>query len=254
MGFRELTMIDVRELLRRRQAGESVRRAARECGADGELTDEVVARVAAMVQRRPAPPASEAWKALVPVRSRIETWLSGERPLRLVRIHELLVREGIAVSYSTLRRYVQRELGFGGPRITVRLADTAPGEEAQIDFGHVGWIVDVTDKRRKLWVLIVTLSFSRHMFVWPTLTQTVSDVCEGLDDAWRFFPGVPKRVVLDNASSMVTTPDAQAPVLQRAFQEYAQARGILVDPCARTAPAGQGPRAGEHAQPGLERG
>jgi hypothetical protein len=129
MGFRELTMIDVRELLRRRQAGESVRRAARECGADrktvkryyeaaeqcgadGELTDEVVARVAAMVQGRPAPPASDAWKALVPVRSRIEAWLSAERPLRLVRIHELLLREGIAVSYSTLRRYVQRELGF----------------------------------------------------------------------------------------------------------------------------------------------
>jgi transposase len=257
MGFRELTMIDVRELLRRRQAGESVRRAARECGADrktvrryyeaaercradGELTDDVVACVAAMVQGRTAPPASEPWRALVPVRSRIEAWLAAERPLRLVRIHELLVREGIAVSYSTLRRYVQRELGFGGPRITVRLADTAPGEEAQIDFGHVGWIVDVTDKRRKLWVLIVTLSFSRHMFVWPTLTQTVSDVCEGLDAAWRFFPGVPRRVVLDNASSMVTTPDAHAPVLQRAFQEYAQARGILVDPARVRRPQDKG--------------
>ena len=34
MGFRELTIIDVRELLRRRPAGESARRAARECGAD----------------------------------------------------------------------------------------------------------------------------------------------------------------------------------------------------------------------------
>jgi hypothetical protein len=75
----------------------------------------------------------------------------------------------------------------------VRLADTAPGEEAQVDFGHVGWIVDVPRKRHKLWTLIVTLSFSRYMFVWPTLTQTVSDVCEGLDEAWRFF--VPKRVV-----------------------------------------------------------
>jgi hypothetical protein len=45
----------------------------------------------------------------------------------------------VQVSYSTLRRYLQRELGLGGPRVTVRLADTAPGEEAQVDFGHVGW-------------------------------------------------------------------------------------------------------------------
>jgi len=249
MGFRELTMIDVRELLRRRQAGESVRRVARECGTDrktvrryykaaeqcgvragSELTDELVAEVAKLVQTRPAAAPSEAWKVLVPVRDRIEAWLSAERPLRLVRIHELLAREGVRVSYSTLRRYVQRELGVGGPRITVRLADTAPGEEAQVDFGHVGWLVDITDKRRKLWALIVTLSFSRYMFVWPTLTQTVADVCEGLDEAWRFFGGIPKRAVLDNASSMVTVPNAQAPVLQRSFQEYAQARGFLVDP------------------------
>jgi len=195
-----------------------------------ELSDELIARVAMLVQGRPAPPPSDAWKTLVPVRARIEAWLSAERPLRLVRVHELLAREGIVVSYSTLRRYVQRELGIGGPRVTVRLAETAPGEEAQVDFGHVGWLADVTGKRRKLWALITTLSFSRYMFVWPTLTQTVSDVCEGLDEAWRFFGGITKRLVLDNASSMVTVPSAQAPVLQRSFQEYAQARGILVDP------------------------
>jgi hypothetical protein len=69
-----------------------------------------------------------------------------------------------------------------------------------------------------------------NMFVWPTFTQTVSDVCEGLDEAWCFFGGITKRLVLDNASSMVTVPSAQAPVLQRSFQEYAHARGILVDP------------------------
>ena len=144
MGFRELTMVDVRELLRRYQAGESTRRTARECGADRktvkryyeaaeqcgvrvgvELTDAVVGEVARRIQARPAPAPSDAWKALVPVRDRIEAWLQAERPLRLVRIRELLAREGIAVSYSTLRRYAQREFGFGGPRVTVRLADAA---------------------------------------------------------------------------------------------------------------------------------
>jgi len=163
-----------------------------------------------------------------------------ERPLRLVRIRELLAREGIKVSYSTLRRYAQSEFGVGGPRVTVRLSDTPPGEEAQIDFGHVGWITDITSQRRKLWALIVTLSFSRHMFVWPTLTQTVSDVCEGLDAAWRFFGGIPKRAVIDNASSMVTVASAQAPGLQRSFREYAQARGILVDPARVRRPQDKG--------------
>lgn len=258
MAFRELSMIDVKELLRRRQAGESVRRAARECGADrktvkryydaaeacsvtagSELTDQLVAEVASRVQARPASAPSDAWQALVPHRARIEGWLSGERALRLVRIHELLGRDGIRVSYNTLRRYVQKELGVGAPRVTVRLSDTPPGEEAQIDFGHVGWLMH-EGRRRKLWALIVTLSFSRYMFVWPSLTQTVKDVCEGLDAAWCFFGGIPRRVILDNASSMVTTANAQAPVLQRAFQEYAQARGFLVDPARVRRPQDKG--------------
>lgn len=248
MAFRELSMIEVKELLFRFKAGESVRRVARECGADrktvrryyeaadecgvrdsAELTDELVGKVAARVQGRPASQPSDAWNALVPQRARIEAWLTGDSPLRLVRVHELLAREGVQVSYNTLRRYVQRELGVGGPRVTVRLADTPAGEEAQVDFGHVGWLME-HGKRRKLWVLIVTLSFSRYMFVWPTLTQTVKDVCEGLDAAWGFFGGVPQRLVLDNASSMVTLANPRAPVLQRAFQEYAQSRGIFVDP------------------------
>ena len=259
MAYRELTMIDVKELLRRLQAGQSVRRVARESGADRKtvrryaeaaercglepgvaLTDEWVAEVARAVQGRPAPAPSEAWQTLVPWRPRIEAWLSGERPLRLVRVHELLEREGVDVSYNTLRRYVQRELGLGGPRVTVRLAEAPPGEEAQVDFGHVGWLVEEGGKRRKLWALLVTLSYSRHLFVWPTLTQTVRDVCEGLDAAWRFFGGVPRRLVLDNASSMVTLPHAQAPVLQRAFQEYAHARGLFIDPARVRRPQDKG--------------
>ena len=45
-------------------------------------------------------------------RPRIEHWLKAERPLRLVRVHELLAREGVEVSYTTLRRFAHDELGY----------------------------------------------------------------------------------------------------------------------------------------------
>jgi hypothetical protein len=64
------------------------------------------------------------------------------------------------------------------------------GQEAQIDFELRGTIIDGEGKPRRLWTLIVSLSFSRYTFVWPTFTQTVQDVCAGLDAAWRFFGGV----------------------------------------------------------------
>lgn len=249
MSFRELTMIDVREVLRRLQAGQSARKVARDgvvdrktaaryfeaaeacgVGTTTELTDALVAQIAQRVQARPAMPPSEAFKALEAQRKRIEDWLTGERPLRLVRVHELLVRDGIEVSYTTLRRYVHTQLGWRERPVTVRVDDPPFGEEAQIDFGHVGWITDDDGVRRKLWVLVVVLAASRYMYVWPTLVQTTAALCEGLDAAWRFFGGIAKRIVPDNMTAAVVRADAQSPTIQRAFVEYAQARGIFVDP------------------------
>lgn len=248
MSFRELTMIDVREVVRRWQAGQSARAIARESGTDRKtvvryvgaaeacglgkesvLSDEIVAEVAQRVQARPLAPPSDARKTLQGHRERIEGWLRAERPLRLVRVHELLARDGVDVGYTTLRRFAHDELGWRERPVTVRIDDPPPGDEAQVDFGLMGHVM-VDGARRRLWAFIVTLSCSRYQFVWPTFTQTVDDVCAGLDAAWAFFGGVVRRLVLDNATSMVVRADAQSPTLQRAFAEYVQLRGVFADP------------------------
>jgi transposase len=250
MSFRELTMIDVKEVLRRWQAGQSARRIARESGTDRktvsryiesaqscglvptqtEIGDDVVAEIAQRVQARPMMTPSNAWKALEAQRPRIEEWLRRERPLRLVRVRELLARDGVEVAYMTLYRYAHRELGWRERPTTIRIDDPPLGDEAQIDFGLMGHVLDADGKKKRLWVLIVTLSNSRYQFVFPTFTQTVEDVCAGLDAAWRFFGGMPRRIVLDNASSMIVRADAQSPTLNKSFAEYVQARGIFADP------------------------
>ena len=101
MSFRELTMIDVREVLRRWQAGQSARQMAREgvvsrrtatryidaaeelgLVQSSELTDEVVRTVAERVQARPEPEPSDVRQVLERHRLRIEHWL--EHDLTLV--------------------------------------------------------------------------------------------------------------------------------------------------------------------------
>lgn len=164
-------------------------------------------------------------------RDRIEGWLTQKRPLRLTKVHTLLARDyGVEVSYATLRRFAIDELGFGQRKPTVRVADAPAGEEAQVDFGKMGELYDaVAGRMRALYVLVVTLSFSRYQFVWPTYEQTTTAVCEGLDEAWLFFGGVVARIVPDNASSMVSKADPLAPRIVDAFADYAQARGLFVD-------------------------
>lgn len=249
MSFRELTMIDVKEVLRRWQAGQSARQlaregvvgrrtatryieAAKELGVtlDAELTDDAVRAVAERVQARPASSPSETRRLLEQQRLRIEQWLEHDPPLTLVRVQELLERDGVVVAYTTLRRYAHDELGWKERGPTVLIDDPPPGEEAQIDFGHVGYVTSDDGRRRKLWVLIVTLSMSRYQFAWPTFTQTVESVCEALDAAWRFFGGVVQRVVMDNMSAAVVRADAMDPGINPSFAEYAQARGFFVDP------------------------
>lgn len=249
MSFRELTMIDVKEVLRRWAAGQSARQIAREgvvsrrtvaryieaatslgLAPSDELTDERVRGVAQCVQARPLPAVSDPRQLLEKRRVQIEQWLKQAEPLTLVRIHELLARDGTEVSYATLRRWAQATLGIGARSPTVRVDDPPAGEEAQVDFGLMGYVTGAAGKRRKLHVLIVTLPMSRYQFVWPTFLQTTEALVDGLDAAWKFFGGVTLRLVLDNTSAAIVRASAQDPTIHPSFAEYAQARGFFIDP------------------------
>ena len=246
MAFRELTMIEIREVLRRHASGQSLRQIARETGLDRktvrryvaaadqaqvvETTDGGIQKVAHRVQARPLPPRSAQRSMLVPHVERLRGWLFDDG-LRLTKVHELLRRHGVEVGYPTLRRFVIDELGWHKPSPTVRLDDPAPGHEAQVDFALMGMVDDPdTGRRRKLWALLVTLSFSRHLFVWPTFEQTTASVIEGLDAAWDFFGGVTRHVLPDNTKAIVVTAHNTAPKIQQVFAEYAQHSGFFVDP------------------------
>jgi transposase len=249
LGFRELTMMEVRDVLRRLAAGQSLREIARTTGLDrktvrryaeaaagsgwradqSELGEALVAEVARRVQDRAAPTPSDERAELHRQREHISQWL--ESGLRLTKIHVLLKRSGMSASYATLRRFAQDEFGWGKRVASVRLDDPAPGEEAQIDFGCMGTMLDrETGRTRKLWVLVVHLSCSRYSFVYPTFTQDVLAVCAGLDAAWAFFDGVPQRIVPDNMKTIVQSAHATSPRLNDAFRDYAEARGLFVDP------------------------
>jgi transposase len=248
LGFRVLTMMEVREVLRRLGAGQALREVARATmldrktvrryaeaaaasGFDATATvpsEALVAEVARRVQERPVPPLSDERMTLARERARIAAWL--EDGLRLTKVHVLLEREGITASYATLRRFAQDELGWGKRAVSVRLEEPVPGDEAQIDFGCMGMMFDPeTGRERKLWVLVVHLTHSRYSFVYPTFTQDLPAVCAGLDAAWKFFGGVPQRIVPDNMKTIVVSAHATNPRLNDAFRDYAEARGLFVD-------------------------
>ena len=158
-------------------------------------------------------------------------WLNADR-LQVTRILELLLERGCEVSYTSLRRFIQhRNWGRRRNLGTVRMADTAPGEVVELDFGRLGLIHDPgTGRRRTVWALLLVLGYSRHCFVWPTFSQTLEDVIAGLEAAWAFFGGIPKYMVVDNFPAALAGADALHPRLTRGFLEYSQHRGFICDP------------------------
>ena len=109
------------------------------------------------------------------------------RELGMWEILEMLRRvhrgERERASYSSLHRFATPACGFqNARRVTMRVAEAAPGELAEMDFGRLGPVPDPeTGRRRVLHVLIVTLVHSRHQYVHIMHTQTLRDLIETLE-------------------------------------------------------------------------
>src|SRR5512134_3722805 len=173
MGYRELGMVELREIVRRWQGGEGVRAIARATGMDrktiaeylrvaqaagvqpdgGPPSDEQLTTIAAA--RHPGRPSnteapSPELDALRPHTAQIRAWLTDG--LRLTKIYRRLRDQGLPVSYSSLYRFARAACDFGAPAMTVRVAEPPPGEVAEVDFGVLGlWQDPATARRRRVY-------------------------------------------------------------------------------------------------------
>src|SRR5205823_4727671 len=170
----------------------------------------------------------EGWERCHDKRAFIEDLL--DRRIRLTKIGKLLARQGVAISYPTLRRFAMAELGFGQGARTIAVADCGPGEELQCD---TGWMThfepDLFGKRRRFLAWIFTSVLSRHRYVHPVLRETTQTAIEACEAAWEFFGGIFRVLIIDNTKAIVHTPDPLGAKIVRAFLEYAQLRGFVVD-------------------------
>ena len=251
MTFREVDVVEVREVLRCWLAGDGLRTAAQRAGVDrktarryvaaaqaaglvrqdgvGQLTDELVGVVIGAVRPVRSTGHGAAWDALVAQEALIREWVG--KDLQLTNIHGKLTRRGVVVPYRTLHRFACERCGFGARQPTVRIADGDPGVECQIDFARMGLIGDPSTGRARVGhALIFTAVYSRHMFVWITYSQTLDAMIAGCEAAWAFFGGVFKVLIPDNMSPIVANADPINPTFTTGWLDYAQARGFGTDP------------------------
>ena len=260
MAFREVSVYQIKEALRRWMKGEGERPIARavgfdrktarryiqaavelgieRCGNEDQLTDELIGQIVEAVRPHRSDGHGQAWRTLLGEEERIKQWI--DQGLTVVKIGVLLQRSGVQVPPRTLARFAVQRCGAAKKSVTVRVDDPPPGIELQVDFGYMGLIAD-GEKRRKFQALIFTACFSRHVFVWPTFSQTTQEVIAGFEAAWLYFGGVFPVVIPDNMKSIVIEAENCAPRFNDVFLEYAQSRGFYID-AARVATPTDKPR------------
>jgi transposase len=251
VAFREVDVIEVREVLRAWLAGQGLRTVAQRAGVDrktarryvqaaeaaglvrdggvGQLSDELIGEVIAQVRPARSGGHGMAWQALEAQQPQIAAWV--DQDLTVAKISILLERRGVRVPYRTLHRFCVQRCGSGRATSTVRVVDGEPGVECQLDFARLGLLADpAVGRRRVVHGLIFTAVFSRHMFVWLSFSQTLQAIIAGCEAAWRFFGGVFGVLVPDNTTAIVADADPVNPRFTVGWLDYAQYCGFATDP------------------------
>jgi transposase len=174
---------------------------------------------------------------LEPLGEIIQGWLA--EGFTLSRIQELLhERHGWMGSYETLKRRTRplRENRAAFVRI-----ETAPGEEAQVDFGLMGSLWDPFEKKeRKVWLFLMTLSHSRFAYGELVWRQDVETWLACHRRAFEYFGGVPRKMVIDNLKAAILKAALYDSQVHRAYAECAEHYGFVISPCRVATPRHKG--------------
>jgi len=131
----------------------------------------------------------------------IEQTLREYPRLRSTRLYDMLRERGYTGSPRTVRTYVAAVRPERKPEAFLRL-ETLPGEQAQVDWAHVGRM-PVPGGERALWAFVIVLSYSRALWGELVLDLSADSLARSLTRAAVYFQGVTRQWLFDNAKTVV---------------------------------------------------
>jgi len=255
MSGRRIDVLDIRELIRLARAGESNREIARllHSGRNTVVAYRAWAEqhhllsgdlpspdeVARLLEQ--APPTACGWPGPVSSVEPHRAFVVDQRArgVEIATVYRRLCEDhGYTGSYGSVLRFVNA-LEPATPEVTLRI-ERPPGEEAQVDFGYAGLMLDGDGQPRRAWGFVMTLSYSRHQYDEFVFDQRVETWLRLHQHAFEYFGGVPHKIVLDNLKAGIVKAGFEDPQVQRAYRECAEHYGFLIAPCRPRRPREKG--------------
>jgi transposase len=165
---------------------------------------------------------------LDPYKTQIVRWLESHA-YSATQIFQRLKENGYEGGYSIVKDYVR--VVRPGRQPAFLTLSFEPGECAQVDWGEYG-SVKVGSTRRRLSFFVMVLCDSRLMYVEFTVSQTMEHFLACHQNAFQFFGGVPKKVMVDNLKSAVLRHQVgQAPVFNPRYLDFSNHYGFKIVAC-----------------------
>ncbi len=185
------------------------RRALEEAGllaGEADVLPELATLKAAVTARLPLKQSAQCTSSVEPWRERVATLVRKGAGPKAIFDRFKLDDKDFDGSLQAIKRMV-RSIRRGEPPkaddVVIRV-ETAPGQVAQVDFGYVGKLRHPdTGVRRKAWVFVMTLGYSRHMFADIVFDQRAVTWQRLHVAAFEHFKGVVATVVPDNLKAAV---------------------------------------------------
>ena len=196
---------------------------------EGEVTTDFIRPFS---EKRPLqlPPPKTRSSNCEPFREIIELGVSRERNAMAIW-QDLVDGHGFSGAYNTVKRFVRQLRGVRRPQAS-GIIITAPGEEAQTDYGTGPMVRDPqTGKYRRTRLFVMTLGYSRKSVRLLTFRSSSQIWAQLHETAFRRLGGCPRLVVLDNLREGVLKADFYEPTLNPLFKDVLAHYGVTAMPC-----------------------
>jgi len=230
-------MIDKRtifEMHRLKNLGFSVREMATTLNLDRSTVAKYINNP--VIVRKPNTPKSS---KLDPHRDMIKELLDQYPKIKAPVVLRQIKEKGFDGEITIVRDYLRNLRRYAvGKQAFIRF-ESDPGEQMQIDWGHFGSLV-YDGSRRKLYALAVIESHSRVLYVAFTHSQKQEVLHQSLMEAFRYFGGSPKEIVVDNMLTAVTERVGAMIRFNEAFLDFLRHFNITPVACNIRAPYEKG--------------
>ena len=117
-------------------------------------------------------------------------------------IFKFIQKDGYTGSYSLVADFVQKHKEEQIKKATIRF-ETAPGLQAQVDWKENLKMISKHGELFEVNIFLMVLGYSRTKFVKLTSDKTQKTLFKCMNEAFKYFGGVPKEIVFDNMATVV---------------------------------------------------